>query len=107
MSEQTIEIQTKMYLYDLTNLAKEHGFKADDNWEFSMASNADRIKIQKNYYPTAATKMGPEILLQVLNSVKEGLKQSYTRDDSQVDKRTIIADELDYLVAFNPKRPRT
>jgi hypothetical protein len=51
--------------------------------------------------------MGPEILLQVLNSVKAGLKQSYTWDDSEVDKRTIIADELDYLVAFNPKRPRT
>lgn len=105
MSEQTIETQTKMYLYDLTNLAKEHGFKADDNWEFSMANNADRIKIQRNYFPTNATKMGPEILLQVLNSVKESLKQS--PEDSQVDKRTIIADELDYLVAFNPKRPRT
>ena len=107
MSEQSIETQTKMYLYDLTNLAKEHGFKADDNWEFSMVTNADRLKIQRNYFPTAATKMGPEILLQVLNQVKARLNQSYTRDDNSIDKRTIIEDELDYLVAFNPKRPRT
>jgi hypothetical protein len=96
-----------MYLYDLTNLAKEHGFKADDSWEFSMVTNADRLKIQRNYFPTAATKMGPEILLQVLNQVKSRLNQSYTRDDNSIDKRTIIEDELDYLVAFNPKRPRT
>ena len=106
MSEQSIETQTKMYLYDLLNLAKEHGFKADDNWEFSMASNAERLKIQRNYFPTNAAKMGPEVLLQVLNLVKSRLKQSYTSDD-QIDKRTIIADELDYLVAFNPKRLRT
>ena len=107
MSEQTIEIQTKMYLYDLTNLAKEHGFKADDNWEFSMVTNDERIRIQKNYYPTAATKIVPEILLQVLNAVKSNLKQSFTKDDQSIDKRSIIADDLNYLVAFNPKRPRT
>ncbi|MFD0765014.1 hypothetical protein ACFQZI_09115 [Mucilaginibacter lutimaris] len=107
MSEQSIETQTKMYLYELNNLSKEHGFKADDSWEFSMASNADRIKIQRSYFPTNAAKMGPEILLQVLNLVKAGLKQTYTRDDSHIDKNSIIADELDYLVAFNPKRPRT
>ena len=107
MNEQTIDSQTKMYLYDLTNLAKEHGFKADDNWEFSMANNADRIKIQRNYFPTNATKIAPEILLQVFNSVKAGLKQTFRDEDSHIDKRTIIADELDYLVAFNPKRPRT
>jgi hypothetical protein len=107
MSEQNIETQTKMYLYDLINLAKEHGFKADDNWEFSMANNADRIRLQRNYFPTNVVKMGPEILLQVLNSVKAGLKQSFTRDDSHVDKHANVADELNYLVAFNPKRPRT
>lgn len=107
MSAQSIDQQTKLYLYELNNLAKEHGFKADDNWEFSMATNAERSKLQRNYYPTNATKMGPEILLQVLNMVKAGLKQSYTRDDSQTDKSGIVFDELDYLVAFNPKRPRT
>lgn len=107
MSEQTIDNQTKMYIYDLANLAKEHGFKTDDNWEFSMVSNAERIKIQKNYYPTNAAKIVPEILLQVLNSIKSKLGQSNSRDDQSVDKRSIVADELDYLVAFNPKRPRT
>ncbi|MBB5394335.1 hypothetical protein [Mucilaginibacter sp. AK015] len=106
MSEQTIDIQTKLYLYDLANLAKEHGFKADDNWEFSMANNAERISIQKNYFPTNVTKILPEILLQVLNSVRTALKQSLAVNDAP-DARSIIADELNYLVAFNPKRPRT
>ncbi|QHS57254.1 hypothetical protein GWR56_17540 [Mucilaginibacter sp. 14171R-50] len=106
MSEQMIEIQTKLYLYDLANLAKEHGFKADDNWEFSMANNAERISIQKNYFPTNVTKIVPEILLQVLNSVRTALKQSLAVKDAP-DAQSIIADELNYLVAFNPKRPRT
>jgi hypothetical protein len=66
MKEQSIENQTKMYLYDLMNTAKEHGFKGEDSWQLSMVTDTERIKIQKDYYPTIATKVIPEFLLQVL-----------------------------------------
>ena len=46
MKNKSIEDQTKMYLYDLMNTAKEHGFKADDNWELSMVTDAERQKIR-------------------------------------------------------------
>jgi hypothetical protein len=39
MSDQTIEFQAKIYFYDLMNCAREFGFKADENWEVSMATS--------------------------------------------------------------------
>jgi hypothetical protein len=107
MEDRTIEAETRMYLYDLSNSAKEHGFKADDSWEFSIATNIERMKIQKDYYPTIATKIIPEIMLQVYHGIKEKLNQSFGRDEEQLSKQSILSGELSFLVAYNPKRPRT
>ncbi len=107
MKEQTIENQVKMYLYDLMNTAKEHGFKADDNWELSMVTDTERIKIQKDYYPTIATKIIPEFLLQVFHLTKFRLKQSLNKNEESLNNRSVVNNELNYIVAFNPKRPRT
>jgi len=107
MKNKSIEDQTKMYLYDLMNTAKEHGFKADDNWELSMVTDAERQKIQKDYYPAIATRVTPEFLLQVFHLTKQKLNQSLNSIEEGFNKKTVIAGELNYLVAFNPKRPRT
>jgi len=106
MNEQAIETQTRMYLYDLMNAAKEHGFKADDSWELSMVNDRGRSKLQKDYYPAIAVKIVPEILLQVFNSARSGLKQSYTNDNHLPDEKSIVLDNLNFLVAVNPKRMR-
>ena len=107
MDKQTIESQTRMYMFDLLNTAKEHGFKADDNWELSMATDLERIKIQKDYYPTIATKVIPEFLLQVFNLTKFKLNQALQKKEEGVNHRSVVNAELIYIVAFNPKRPRT
>ncbi len=107
MKEQSIENQTKMYLYDLMNTAKEHGFKGEDSWQLSMATDTERIKIQKDYYPTIATKVIPEFLLQVYNLTRQRLNQSFTKTDEGANNRSVVNSELSYIVAFNPKRPRT
>lgn len=107
MKKETIENETRMYLYDLMNTAKEHGFKADDNWELSMVTDTERIKIQKDYYPTIATKVFPELLLQVFHLTKTRLNQSLNATEESMNNRTVVNNELNYIVAFNPKRPRT
>jgi hypothetical protein len=107
MKEQSIENQTKEYLYDLMNMAKEHGFKADDNWELSMVTDIERKKIQRDYYPTIATKVIPEVLLQVFNLTKLRLNQSINKLDETLNPRSVANSELSYIVAFNPKRMRT
>ena len=106
-AQKTIETETRMYMYDLLNTAKEFGFKAEDSWELTMVTNTDRIRIQKDYYPTLAAKVGPEILLQVFHTIKTRLNQSFSKEPVKVDERAVVTEDLNYLVAFNPKRPRT
>jgi hypothetical protein len=106
-AEKSIETETRMYMYDLLNTAKEFGFKAEDSWELSMVTNTDRIRIQKDYYPTIAAKVGPEILLQVFHTVKTRLNQTFNKEPQKTDERNPPVEDLNYLVAFNPKRPRT
>lgn len=107
MDEKTIEDQTRLYLYDLMNTAKEHGFKADDVWEFSLVGDVEKLRLQKTYYPTIATKMLPEAVLEVFHKIKSRLNQSFSKDEQSLDKRTVVTDNLNYLVAYNLKRPRT
>ncbi|MCC8424059.1 hypothetical protein [Mucilaginibacter sp. UR6-11] len=106
MKEQSIENQTRIYLYDLMNTAKEYGFKADDSWELTMVTDAERQKIQKDYYPTIATKVIPEFLLQVFNLAKLRLNQSLNQVEENPNNRSVINSDLSYIVAFNPKRKR-
>jgi hypothetical protein len=106
-AERSIETETRMYMYDLLNTAKEFGFKAEDSWELSMVTNTDRIRIQKDYYPTIAAKVGPEILLQVFHTVNTRLNQTFNKELQKIDERNPPVEDLNYLVAFNPKRPRT
>ncbi|WP_183563489.1 hypothetical protein [Mucilaginibacter sp. SP1R1] len=107
VDKQAIESQTRMYMFDLLNTAKEYGFKGEDNWELTMVTNTERIKIQKDYYPTVAAKIFPEILTQVLHTIKARLNQPAQKIEQKPVERGVINEELNYLVAFNPKRPRT
>jgi hypothetical protein len=105
-NKQTIDDQTRMYLYDLMNTAKEHGFRADDSWELLIGSDIEKLRIQKDYHPAIVTRMVPEELLQVYHSVKSHLKQELKKEDQSIGPREIANGELKYLVAYNLKRPR-
>ncbi|MEX8546032.1 MAG: hypothetical protein V5804_00395 [Mucilaginibacter sp.] len=107
MQEQTVENETRMYLFDLMNTAKEHGFKADDNWQLSLATDKERSNIQKNYHPTIAAKMFPEVLLPVFHSIKSKLHQTLNSEEQLINTKSISAEDLKFLVAFVPTRPRT
>jgi hypothetical protein len=107
MNDQTIENQIRMYLFDLNNSAREHGFKADDKWELNLATDRERSRLQNNYNPSIATKILPESLLQVFRSIKERLHQQMNTDEEQLDMRTVLNRELTFIVAYNPKRMRS
>jgi hypothetical protein len=106
MKQQSVENETRMYMYDLMNTAKEFGFKGEDNWQLSMVTDAERQKIQKDYYPTIAAKIIPEFLLQVFNLTKQRLNLSFNKMNEEAADRNVAVSELNYIVAFNPKRPR-
>ena|SRR5580692_5843822 len=107
MQEQTIETQTRIYVYDLMNEAKEHGFNDEDKWQLGMVTESERTRIQRDYYPAVASKVYPEILLPVFQSVKSRLKQSLSKEEQEMDSGTVIREDLKYIIAFNPKRIRS
>jgi hypothetical protein len=106
MSNPTIEFKAREYIYDLGNIALENGFKADEHWEVNLATAAEKIAIEKKYYPTVATKLIPEILTDTFRSVKTKLHQSIKEAAQVLEKRQSPQPQLQYLVAYNPNRLR-
>ncbi len=108
MENKNAEMQAKVYVYDLNNCAKENGFKADEGWELSLANDEEKLAIEKRYYPTIATKVLPEILLELFRVVKSKLMQAkYDVTRKIIDNnQSAHSNNMQYLVAYNPKRPR-
>ena len=106
MVNQTVEMQAKVYVYDLNNCAKEFGFKTDEAWELNQATNAERLAIEKDYYPTISAKVLPEILAELFGLVKAKLSLSKSYIENRQDANKVSETELQYLIAFNPKRHR-
>lgn len=106
MQYQTIEREARAYVYDLMNEAKEHGFKEDDKWTLTLVTESEQKKIKADYYPAVVNKVSPEILLQLFQAVKSGLHQSLSKEELLIDTKTILDGDLNYIIAFNPKRHR-
>lgn len=106
ISTKTVAQQALVYVYNLNNCAKEFGFKAEEGWELSLASQFEKAEIEKKYYPTVSAKVLPEILGQLFNMVKTILKQVKSGISNAVDPNTLSTPSLQYLVAYNPNRLR-
>jgi hypothetical protein len=106
MKNQLGEFQAKIYLYDLNNCAREFGFKADEVWEVSLATDEEKVAIEKKYFPTISAKALPEILSEMFGLVKDKLAQARSDIEMTLDKKKIAASKLQYLIAFNLKRER-
>lgn len=106
MSNQTIEFQAKVYIYDLNNCANEHGFKANEEWELSLATDTQKAELEKQYYPTLSTKALPEVLAELFKLVKgklNSIKSDYSTNEAV---NNTAHSDLQYLIAFNPDRHR-
>ena len=106
MKNSTIEKESMMYMFDLTNTALENGFKTDENWELLLGTEAQNIKIQKDYYPAISAKLFAEMALPVYNKIKSKLHQPLNMIEQSLDLKTVLKDKLNYLIAYNPKRER-
>jgi hypothetical protein len=106
MSDQTIEFQAKIYVYDLKNCAREFGFKADENWEVSMVTGAEKAAIENKYFPTLSASVLPEMLAEMFGSVKFKLTQKLAGVENALDTAAIRRQHFQYLVAYNPNRLR-
>jgi len=106
MEDQKIEDQSKVYLFDLMNTARENGFKPGEKWELGLANEAQKTRIQKDYSPAIATKVFPEILLQVYQDVKLKLNQTLNSEEELLNMKSVLSEKLNYIVAYIPARER-
>ncbi len=106
MENQVAEFQAKIYLFDLGNCAKEFGFKDNEEWQVSLATDAEKLAIEHKYFPTISIKVKPEILSGMFRLVKEKLLQAKSDIEKTWDTKSIQTDHLQYLIAFNPARQR-
>jgi hypothetical protein len=105
--QRTLEFRAKEYVYDLNNCASEYGFKEDEGWELSLATDSEKIAIEKKYYPTVSAKVLPETLLELFRLVKGKLIAARSDMEKRFDPANHVNNNnLQYLVAYNPKRPR-
>ena len=106
MTTKSVESKAREYVYDLNNCASEYGFKDDESWELSLATDTEKTAIEKKYYPTVSAKVLPETLLELFRIVKGKLVAARSDMERKLDGTTGTNITFQYLVAFNPKRPR-
>jgi hypothetical protein len=106
MENQKIEDQSKVYLFDLMNTARENGFKPDEKWQLGLANETQKTRIQKDYYPAIVAKVFPEVLLPVYEAVKAKLNQPLNSEEQLLDMKSVLSEKLNYIVAYIPARER-
>ena len=76
------------------------------NRRLVLVSNEEKMSLQKRYYPMVTTKVVPEVLAELFNEVKAQLVQAKSNIQNKLDVDRLSVRDLQYLVAFNPKRYR-
>jgi len=105
MSEQNIIQSARDYVSNLLKAAGENGFKPAESWDLRLVDASAKRALQRNYYPTVAAGLIPAAVTQFIKEVKAAMARSdasFTRVGN-IDLKTC---ELQFLVAYNAKRPR-
>jgi hypothetical protein len=103
MIKKSIETQAREYIYDVKNCASEYGQSTLDGWEFSLVTDVEKAKIEKNYYPTVAAHPAQEALSELFHLVKSKIVQPLAKTEGNFDMNSILTKNVTYLMAFNPK----
>ena len=106
MKKQTDDYQAREYVYNLNNCAKENGFAPDESWELSLATVAEKLAIERSYYPTLSTKALPGGLPELLMQIKTQMRKLQINFANMPLPAQDVLNHLQYIVAFNPARQR-
>jgi hypothetical protein len=104
--KEKIDQEAKLFLFDLSNSAKEHWFGPGESWQVSLVTEEEREVLERRYYPTLSAKALPEILAELLGLVKGKLNLAKTETENNFTLGTIQKGHFEYLIAFNPERKR-
>lgn len=97
--------EARFFIYDLANLAKEHWFKPDERWALSLANEAEKTAVEKNYYPTLYIEGETEELKKIDALMRNELHLPQPEIEVP-DERRARKLPATYLIAYNPGRQR-
>jgi hypothetical protein len=105
MISKSVESQAREYVYDVKNCASEFGQSTLEGWEFSLVTDVEKTKIEKNYYPTVTAHPAQEALFELFRLVKSKLLLPSGKTENHFDINAANKN-VTYLIAFNPKFQR-
>ena len=105
MTNPTVELQAKMYVFDLGNCAKEFWFKEDEDWDLCLATGEQKLALEKRYLPTISKKGLPETLIQLQRLVKAKLLK-VNPQFLKLEPSEEMPSAPEFLIAFNRNRLR-
>jgi hypothetical protein len=105
MINKSVESQAREYVYDVKNCASEFGQSTLEGWEFSLVTDVEKTKIEKNYYPTVSAHPAQEALFELFRLVKSKLLLPLGKTENNFDINSANKN-VTYLIAFNPKFQR-
>ena len=103
MINRSVESQAREYVYDVKNCASEFGQNTLEGWEFSLVTDVEKTKIEKNYYPTVTAHPAQEALFELFRLVKSKLLLPLGNLENGFDANSLMNKNVTYLIAFNPK----
>lgn len=106
MINRSVESQAREYVYDLKNCASEYGQNTLEGWEFSLVTDVEKTKIEKDYYPTVSAHPEQESLFEMLKLVKGKLMLPLNNAEYGFDVTDANHKNVRHLIAFNPKLRR-
>lgn len=98
--------QVNLFLFDLKNEAREHGFRAGESWNLQIATESEVINLKKEYNLVISLRLQTDALLKAYLQVKSKLQQTINNDDRTLTDDELARNEKRYLVAYRPKNPR-
>jgi hypothetical protein len=106
MINRSVESQAREYVYDVKNCASEFGQSTLEGWEFSLVTDVEKTKIEKNYYPTVSAHPAQEALVELFRLVKSKILLPINNLENSFDSNSLVNKNVTHLIAFNPKLHR-
>lgn len=98
--------QINLFLFDLKNEAREHGFKAGESWSLSIATENEIINLKKEHHPVISLRLQTHALLRAYLQVKSKLMQPINETDRTLTEDELSQNEKKHLVAYRVQNAR-
>jgi len=104
MQKDSIAQAAKVFLFHLNNSNDENGILAHEGWKLHQVNEAEKTKIEHEYYPTVSVEVDSKFINDFCDSVLTNMK-AYAKI-KLTDALIRESAGSSYLIAFSPARIR-